>query len=38
MRERAAILGGKITFGRGDHRGTKVIMQIPLQEKFEVLA
>ncbi len=38
MRERVAILGGKITFGRGDQRGTKVVMQIPLHGKVGQLA
>jgi len=38
MRERVAILGGKITFGRGGQRGTKVVMQIPLQGKVGPLA
>jgi PAS domain S-box-containing protein len=38
MRERVAILGGKITFGRGDQRGTKVVLQIPLRRKVGQLA
>jgi PAS domain S-box-containing protein len=38
MRERVAILGGRITFGRGGQRGTKVVMQIPLQGKVGLLA
>jgi PAS domain S-box-containing protein len=38
MRERVAILGGKITFGRGGQRGTKVVMQIPLHGKVGQLA
>jgi len=38
IRERVAIMGGKITFGRGSQRGTKVVMQIPLQGKVGQLA
>jgi PAS domain S-box-containing protein len=38
MRERVAILDGKITFGRGGQRGTKVIMRIPLHGKVGQLA
>jgi PAS domain S-box-containing protein len=38
MRERVAILGGRITFDRGDQRGTKVVMQIPLNGKAGTLA
>lgn len=38
MRERVAILGGKITFGRGGQGGTRVVMQIPLHGKAGPLA
>jgi len=38
MRERVAILDGKITFGRGGQRGTKVVMRIPLHGKVGQLA
>ena len=38
MRERVAILGGNITFGRGGQGGTKVLMRIPLHGKVGQLA
>jgi PAS domain S-box-containing protein len=33
MTERAAIMGGKISFGRGERGGTRVMMEIPLRRK-----
>ncbi len=38
MRERAAILGGKITFDRNARSGTTVTVQIPLNGKVGQLA
>jgi len=33
MKERVAILGGKITFGRKNERGTRVVVEIPVEGK-----
>jgi glucose-6-phosphate-specific signal transduction histidine kinase len=38
MRERVAILGGDITFGRKGERGTRVVMKIPVQERVGLSA
>jgi signal transduction histidine kinase len=38
MRERVAILGGQINFGPNEPRGTRVVVQIPINGKAGPLA
>ena len=38
MKERVAILGGQITFGPNNQRGTRVVVQIPVHAKVGQLA